>query len=79
MLKHGFVKLSLLSLWQGGHWRVWGRITPCSQDQWERVVPGSGAGMDGFPQAGMMYESMGKAVVGFCHGIVQNLFSFPMH
>lgn len=37
-------------------------------------MPRSGAGMDGFPQAGMMYESMGKAVVGFYHGILQNLF-----
>lgn len=48
----------------GGTWRVCGRIFPCSQDQWGQMVPRSSAGMDGFPQAGMMCEGLGKAVVG---------------
>lgn len=63
----------------GGIWRICGRIMPCSQDQREWMVPRSGAGMDGFPQAGMMCESLGKAVVGFYHRIVQNLFYSPTH
>lgn len=49
----------------GGTWRVCGRIMPCSQDQWGQMVPRSSAGMDGFPQAGMICERLGKAVVGF--------------
>jgi len=47
---------------------------PSSQDQRERMEPRSSTGMDGFPQAGMMCESLGKAVVHFYYRIVQNLF-----
>lgn len=37
---------------------------PCSQDHWRQMVPWNSAGMDGFPQARMIWERLGKAVVG---------------
>lgn len=80
MLKHGICQTEFaFSVALGAFGRVCGRITPCSQDQREWMLPRSSAGMDGFPQAEMMCESLGKGVVGFYHRIVQNLFSSPVH
>lgn len=71
MLKHRICQMELaFSAAPGVFGKTVGGL--CSQDQRERMVPRSSAGMGGEKRG-----KHGKALVGFYPQNVQNLFSFP--